>query len=111
MIDFMCRLWTRATLYRFPLLVQHAALPNSHRAHQPRRNLPSHFVPLNRRDSEQNFASLPPGTGRDHPAGPFADLRQLTGTMSDFAPAIATGCAALLRAPQHGPAGQHPRAA
>ena len=35
----------------------------------------------------------------------------LIGTMSNFAPAIASACSALLRAPQHGSGGQHHHAA
>lgn len=105
MIDYMCRLYDEEpTLYRFLLLVQHAALPNIRAASTSPavifRNIVSRAIEQGE-IPEQNpalAASLMLGAIIQ----PALSLiyGSLAGTMSDFAPAIADACSALLRAPQ-----------
>lgn len=105
MIDYMCRLYDEEpTLYRFLLLVQHAALPNIRTAPTSPavifRNLVSRAIEQGE-IPEQNpalAASLMLGAIIQ----PALSLiyGSLTGTMSNFAPAIADACSALLRVQQ-----------
>ena len=104
MIEFMCRLYDEdPTLYRFLLLVQHAALPNI-------RSGPTNpaviFRGLVARAIEQGeIAEQDRALAASMLLGaiiqPALSLiyGSVTGTMSGFAPAIAGACSALLRAP------------
>ena len=111
MIDFMCRLYDEEpTLYRFLLLVQHAALPNIRTAPTSPAVI---FRGLISRAIEQGeIPEQNPALAASMVLGaiiqPALSLiyGSLTGTMSNFAPAIASACSALLRAPR-----QHLRAA
>lgn len=116
MIDFMCRLYDEEpTLYRFLLLVQHAALPNIRTA--PTSPAVIFRGLISRAIEQREIPEQNPALAASMVLGaiiqPALSLiyGSLTGTMSNFAPAIASACSALLRAPQHGPAGQHHRAA
>ena len=105
MIEFMCRLYDEEpTLYRFLLLVQHTALPNIRTAPTSPAVI---FRALIARAIEQGeipeqdrglAASMVVGTIIQ----PALSLiyGSLAGTMCDFAPAVASACGALLRAPQ-----------
>jgi AcrR family transcriptional regulator len=105
MIDFMCRLYDEEpTLYRFLLLVQHTALPNIRTAPTSPALI---FRSLVARAIEQGeIREQNPSLAASMLLGaiiqPALSLiyGSLTGTMSDFAPAIAEACSALLRAPQ-----------
>jgi len=116
MIEFMCRLYDEEpTLYRFLLLVQHAALPNIRTA--PTSPAVIFRGLISRAIEQREIPEQNPALAASMVLGaiiqPALSLiyGSLTGTMSNFAPAIASACSALLRAPQHGPAGQHHRAA
>jgi AcrR family transcriptional regulator len=116
MIDFMCRLYDEEpTLYRFLLLVQHSALPNIRTAPTSPAVI---FRGLVSRAVEQGeIPEQDPALAASMVLGaiiqPALSLiyGSLAGTMSDFAPTIASACSALLRTPQHGSGGQHHRAA
>lgn len=116
MIEFMCRLYDEEpTLYRFLLLVQHTALPNIRTAPTSPAVI---FRGLVSRAVEQGeIPEQDPALAASMMLGaiiqPALSLiyGSLAGTMSDFAPAIASACSALLRAAQHGSGGQHHRAA
>ncbi len=108
MIDFMCRLYDEEpTLYRFLLLVQHVALPNIRTAPTSPAVI---FRGLVSRAIEQGeVPKQDPGLAAAMVLGaiiqPALSLiyGSITGTMSNYAPAIARACSALLRAP-HGTA-------
>jgi AcrR family transcriptional regulator len=116
MIDFMCRLYDEEpTLYRFLLLVQHTALPNIRTAPTSPAVI---FRGLVSRAVEQGeIPEQDPALAASMVLGaiiqPALSLiyGSLAGTMSDFAPTIASACSALLRAPQNNSGGQHHRAA
>jgi AcrR family transcriptional regulator len=105
MIGFMCRLYDEEpTLYRFLLLVQHTALPNIRTAPTSPAVI---FRAMIARAIEQGeipeqdralAASMVLGT-MIQPALSLI-YGSISGAMSNFAPAIATACSALLRAPQ-----------
>jgi AcrR family transcriptional regulator len=116
MIDFMCRLYDEEpTLYRFLLLVQHAALPSIRTA--PTRPAVIFRTLMARAIEQGEIPEQDPSLAASMVVGSIIQpalaliYGNLAGTMSDYAPAIASACSALLRAPQHGPAGQYPRAA
>ena len=116
MIDFMCRLYDEEpTLYRFLLLVQHAALPNIRTA--PTSPAVIFRGLISRAIEQREIPEQNPALAASMVLGaiiqPALSLiyGSLNGTMSNFAPAIASACSALLRAPQHAPAGQHHHAA
>jgi AcrR family transcriptional regulator len=105
MIDYMCRLYDEEqTLYRFLLLVQHAALPNIRTAATSPavifRKLVSHAV--ERGEIPEQNPALAASMMLGAIIQPALSLiyGSLTGTMSTLAPAIASACSALLRAPQ-----------
>jgi AcrR family transcriptional regulator len=105
MIKFMCRLYDEEpTLYRFLLLVQHTALPNIRTAPTSPavifRGLVSRAI-QHGEIPEQNpslAASMIVGSIMQPALGLI--YGSLSGTMSNFASAIASACSALLRAPQ-----------
>ncbi|HWA46624.1 MAG TPA: TetR/AcrR family transcriptional regulator [Dongiaceae bacterium] len=104
MIAYMCRLFDEEpTLYRFLLLAQHTALPNI-------RSQPTSPAAVFARLVEQAVArdEVPKQNSALAAAMLLGAIIQpalalvygtLGGAMSDFAPSIARGCAALLRAP------------
>jgi AcrR family transcriptional regulator len=105
MIDYMCRLYDEEqTLYRFLLLVQHAALPNIRTAATSPavifRNLVSRAI--ERGEIPEQNPALAASMMLGAIIQPALSLiyGSLTGTMSALAPAIASACSALLRAPQ-----------
>ncbi|HEV8388852.1 MAG TPA: TetR/AcrR family transcriptional regulator [Dongiaceae bacterium] len=107
MIDYMCRLFDEdPTLYRFLLLVQHTALPNVRTAPTSPtvifRNLITRAI--ERGEIPQQDPALAAAMVLGAVIQPALALiyGSVSGTMSDFAPAIASGCSALLRA--HEPA-------
>jgi AcrR family transcriptional regulator len=105
MIDFMCRLYDEEpTLYRFLLLVQHAALPNIRTAPTSPAVI---FRGLISRAIEQGeIPEQNPALAASMVLGaiiqPALSLiyGSITGSMCNFAPAIAGACGALLQAPQ-----------
>jgi AcrR family transcriptional regulator len=116
MIDFMCRLYDEEpTLYRFLLLVQHAALPNIRTAPTSPAVIVRGLV--SRAIEQGEIPDQDPALAASMVLGaiiqPALSLiyGSVTGTMSNFAPAIAGACSALLRAPQHGSGVPHHRAA
>jgi AcrR family transcriptional regulator len=116
MIDFMCRLYDEEpTLYRFLLLVQHTALPNIRTA--PTRPAVIFRALVSRAIEQGEIPEQDRALAASMVLGaiiqPALSLiyGSLTGTMSNFAPAIASACSALLRAPHHGSGGQHHHAA
>jgi AcrR family transcriptional regulator len=105
MIDYMCRLYDEEqTLYRFLLLVQHAALPTIRTAATSPavifRNLVSRAV--ERGEIPEQNPALAASMMLGAIIQPALSLiyGSLSGTMSTLAPAIASACSALLRAPQ-----------
>ena len=112
MIDYMCRLYDEEpTLYRFLLLVQHAALPNIRTGPTSPAVI---FRTLIARAIEQGeIPEQNPALAASMVLGsiiqPALSLiyGSVTGSMSDFAPAVASACSALLRAPHQDPAVQH----
>ncbi|WP_284736101.1 TetR/AcrR family transcriptional regulator [Dongia deserti] len=105
MIDYMCRLFDEdATLYRFLLLVQHTALPNIRSAPTSPAIIFRDLV--SRAIEGGEIPRQDPGLAAAMTVGAIIQpalaliYGSVTGTMSDFAPAIARACAALLRAPQ-----------
>ena len=116
MIDFMCRLYDEEpTLYRFLLLVQHTALPNIRTA--PTRPAVIFRALVSRAIEQGEIPEQDRALAASMVLGaiiqPALSLiyGSLIGTMSNFAPAIASACSALLRAPHHGSGGQHHHAA
>jgi len=116
MIEFMCRLYDEEpTLYRFLLLVQHAALPNIRTAPTSPavifRGLISRAI--EQREIPEQHPALAASMVLGAIIQPALSLiyGSLTGTMSNFGPAIASACSALLRAPHQGSGEQHHRAA
>ena len=111
MVDFMCRLYDEdPTLYRFLLLVQHAALPNIRTAPTSPavifRNLVSRAIEQGEiPEQNPNLAASMLLGAIIQPALSLI-YGSLTGTMSSFAPAIAAACSTLLRAPHAGATGQ-----
>ncbi|HJT15238.1 MAG TPA: TetR/AcrR family transcriptional regulator [Dongiaceae bacterium] len=106
MIDFMCRLYDEdPTLYRFLLLVQHAALPNIRSAPTSPAVIVRGLV--SRAIEQGEVPEQDPGLAASMVLGsiiqPALSLiyGSITGTMSSYAPAIASACSALLRSP-HG---------
>lgn len=106
MIDHMCRLFDEdPTLYRFLLLVQHAALPNIRSA--PTSPAIIFRKVVSRAIDQGEIPQQDPGLAAAMVVGAIVQpalaliYGSVTGTMSDFAPAIARACSALLRAP-HG---------
>ena len=116
MIDFMCRLYDEEpTLYRFLLLVQHTALPNIRTAPtRPAvifRGLVSRAIEQGEIPEQDRALAASMVLGAIIQPALSLIYGSLTGTMSNFAPAIASACSALLRAPHHGSGGQHHHAA
>ncbi len=105
MIGFMCRLFDEdPTLYRFLLLVQHTALPNIRTAPTSPAMI---FRKLIARAIEHGeVPQQDPALAAAMVVGAIIQpalaliYGSVTGTMSNFAPSIARGCSALLRAPQ-----------
>lgn len=105
MIAFMCRLYDEdPTLYRFLLLVQHAALPNIRTApNSPAvifRNLVSRAIEQGEIPEQNPALAASMMLGAIIQPALSLIYGSLTGAMSDFAVAIANACAALLRAPK-----------
>ena len=105
MVDFMCRLYDEdPTLYRFLLLVQHAALPSIRTS--PTRPVVIFRNLVSRAIEQGEIPQQDPALAASMIVGaiiqPALSLiyGSLAGTMSDFAPAIARACSAMLRAPQ-----------
>jgi len=116
MIDFMCRLYDEEpTLYRFLLLVQHTALPNIRTAPtRPAvifRGLVSRAIEQGEIPEQDRALAASMVLGAIIQPALSLIYGSLSGTMSNFAPAIAIACSALLRAPHHGSGGQHHHAA
>lgn len=105
MVDFMCRLYDEdPTLYRFLLLVQHAALPNIRTAPTSPavifRNLVSRAIEQGEIPEQDRALAASMMLGAIIQPALSLIYGSLTGTMSDFAPTIAAACSAVLRAPQ-----------
>lgn len=105
MIDFMCRLYDEEpTLYRFLLLVQHTALPNIRTAPTSPavifRGLISRAVEQGEIPEQDPALAASMALGAIIQPALSMIYGSLAGTMSNFAPAIASACSALLRAPQ-----------
>jgi AcrR family transcriptional regulator len=105
MIEFMCRLYDEEpTLYRFLLLVQHAALPNIRTA--PTSPAVIFRALITRAIEQGEIPPQNPSLAASMVVGaiiqPALSLiyGSIAGTMCDFAPAVASACGALLRAPQ-----------
>ena len=105
MVDFMCRLYDEdPTLYRFLLLVQHAALPNIRTAPTSPavifRNLVARAIEQGEIPEQDRALAASMMLGAIIQPALSLIYGSLTGTMSDFAPTIAAACSAVLRAPQ-----------
>lgn len=105
MIDYMCRLFDEdPTLYRFLLLVQHAALPNIRTAPASPAAIFRKVVSraIERGEIPQQNSGLAAAMVVGAIIQPALALiyGSVAGAMSVFAPAIARACSALLRAPQ-----------
>lgn len=105
MIDYMCRLYDEEpTLYRFLLLVQHAALPNIRTAATSPavifRNLVSRAIERGEIPEQNRALAASMMLGAIIQPALSLIYGSLSGAMVDFAPAIASACSALLRAPQ-----------
>jgi len=105
MVEFMCRLYDHdPTLYRFLLLVQHTALPNIRTA--PTSPAVIFRGVVSRAVAQREIPEQDPVLAAAMVLGTIIQpalaliYGSLSGTMSDFAPAIATACSALLRAPR-----------
>lgn len=105
MIDYMCRLYDEEpTLYRFLLLVQHAALPNIRTAPTSPavifRNLVSRAIEQSEIPAQNPALAASMMLGAIIQPALSLIYGSLSGAMADFAPAISDACSALLRAPQ-----------
>lgn len=105
MIGYMCRLFDEdPTLYRFLLLVQHAALPNIRSAPTSPpvifRSLVARAVELGEVPQQDPALAAAMVVGAIIQPAFALIYGSLGGAMSDFAPAMAAGCSALLRGPQ-----------
>jgi len=105
MVDFMCRLYDEdPTLYRFLLLVQHAALPNIRTAPTSPavifRNLVARAIEQGEIPEQDRALAASMMLGAIIQPALSLIYGSLPGTMSDFAPTIAAACSAVLRAPQ-----------
>lgn len=103
MIDFMCRLFDEdPTLYRFLLLVQHTALPNVRIAPTSPgiifRNLIARAIERGEVPRQDPALAAAMVLGAVIQPALALIYGSVTGTMSDFAPSIASACSALLRA-------------
>ena len=103
MIAFMCRLYDEEpTLYRFLLLVQHNALPNIRVSpNSPGvifRNLVTRAIEQGEVPDQNPSLAASMIIGAIIQPALGLIYGSLTGTMSEFAPAIASACSALLRA-------------
>lgn len=109
MVEFMCQLYDHdPTLYRFLLLVQHAALPNIRTAPTSPAVIFRGVIlrAVERGEIPEQDPVLAGAMVLGTIIQPALALiyGSLGGTMSDFAPAVASACSALLRAPRS-PAG------
>lgn len=105
MVEFMCRLYDHdPTLYRFLLLVQHTALPNIRTA--PTSPAVILRGAISRAAAQGEIPQQDPVLAAAMVLGTIIQpalaliYGSLSGTMSDLAPAIASACSALLRAPE-----------
>jgi AcrR family transcriptional regulator len=103
MIDFMCRLFDEdPTLYRFLLLVQHSALPNIRTGPTSPavifRNLIARAIERGEIPKQDPMLAAAMVVGAIIQPALALIYGTFTGAMSDFAPAIASGCSSLLRA-------------
>jgi AcrR family transcriptional regulator len=104
MVEFMCRLYDHdPTLYRFLLLVQHTALPNIRTAPTSPavifRGIIGRAVEQGEIPEQDPILAAAMVLGAIIQPALALIYGSLTGTMSDFAPAIASACSAQLRAP------------
>lgn len=103
MIDYMCRLFDEdPTLYRFLLLVQHAALPNIRSASTSPaiifRKVVSRAIEAGQIPQQDTGLAAAMVVGAIIQPALALIYGSVTGAMSGFAPAIARACSALLRA-------------
>jgi AcrR family transcriptional regulator len=112
MIDFMCRLYDEEpTLYRFLLLVQHTALPNIRTAPTSPavifRSLVARAIEQGEIPEQDHGLAASMVVGAIIQPALSLIYGSIAGTMCDFAPAVASACSALLRAPHATPALAH----